>query len=61
MRVAETRTRRWQFDYALFLHGEDIVAAHGHSVHAWIDQATEKAISIPEDIAQVLGAIRGAS
>ncbi|MEK7795026.1 MAG: thioesterase family protein [Candidatus Hydrogenedentota bacterium] len=61
MRVTETRTRSWRFDYGLFLHGEDTVAAHGHTVHAWIDQASEKAIAIPEDIARLLEGVRGSA
>lgn len=54
LRLKEVRTRSFTFEYAVFTLDEDTLIAEAHTVHAWMDSESEKAVSLPEDILEVL-------
>jgi acyl-CoA thioester hydrolase len=54
LRVAHLGTSSVRYEIALFVHGEDDVAAHGHFVHVFVDRATRRPTPIPERMREAL-------
>jgi acyl-CoA thioester hydrolase len=62
IRVAKLGTSSVRYEIGLFANDDDIAAAQGHFVHVYIDRATNRPVSIPDQTRRVLqGLVRPAA
>jgi acyl-CoA thioester hydrolase len=57
IRVAKLGRSSVRYEVGLFLDGQAQPAAQGHFVHVYVDRASQKPVSIPEDMRAALSAI----
>lgn len=58
IRVARIGTSSVTYEVGLFIEGQEAIRAFGHFVHVYVDRASGKPVSIPEQARAAMEAIR---
>jgi acyl-CoA thioester hydrolase len=59
IRVAEVGRSSVRYDIGLFAEGADTAAAQGHFIHVYVDRQTQRPVSLPPPLLQVVTDLRG--
>ena len=58
IRVAEVGRSSVRYDIGLFAEGADTAAAQGHFIHVYVDRQTQRPVSLPPPLLQVVTDLR---
>jgi acyl-CoA thioester hydrolase len=58
IRVAQASNSSVRYEIGLFAQGSDLAAAQGHFVHVYVDRATQRPVPLPDELREVVNALR---